>query len=149
MLICTPATLRAPAEVPGLAFQVVSATSPLAAVLDNLNVNTWGFDPAAPGATVEDAESFRDGLTTHRALNAVLDGRAVAAGMFLDLVAGRTELVGIATLEDFRRRGIGAAVTAALAREAFAFGAEVCFLTTDNPGALRVYERLGFAPEAA
>jgi predicted GNAT family acetyltransferase len=48
-------------------------------------------------------------------------------------------------LERFRRRGIAAALTAAVAGEAFAEGAELCFLTPGDEGAERVYARAGFA----
>jgi GNAT superfamily N-acetyltransferase len=58
---------------------------------------------------------------------------------------GVCELAGIGVRERFRRRGIAAALTAATAAEAFAAGAELCFLTPGDDGAERVYARAGFA----
>ena len=49
------------------------------------------------------------------------------------------ELVGITTLEPYRRRGIGAYLTAYAARTAFSLGVDLVFLSTSNPAARRVY----------
>ena len=57
---------------------------------------------------------------------------------------GVSEIVGVATAEAWRRRGLAGAVTAAAARGAFAAGAELCLLTPGDEGALRVYARAGF-----
>ena len=57
---------------------------------------------------------------------------------------GLAELVGIATLEPLRRRGVATAVTARLARVAFEQGVTAAFLTAADEGAGRVYERAGF-----
>jgi ribosomal protein S18 acetylase RimI-like enzyme len=73
---------------------------------------------------------------------------AVAGGGWTRVIDGVSELVGISTAELWRRRGLAGAVTAALARDAFAAGAELCVLTPGDEGALRVYERAGFRPIA-
>jgi len=52
--------------------------------------------------------------------------------------------VGITTLAEYRRQGIGAALTAAMTRAAFDSGVEVVFLIAANEAARRLYERLGF-----
>ncbi|GAA1304359.1 GNAT family N-acetyltransferase [Pseudonocardia xinjiangensis] len=54
------------------------------------------------------------------------------------------ELVGIGTAAAARGRGLGAALTAMLARAARAAGAEVVFLAAGDDTATRVYERVGF-----
>jgi predicted GNAT family acetyltransferase len=54
------------------------------------------------------------------------------------------ELVGIGTAAAARGRGLGAALTALLARAARAAGAEVVFLAAGDDTATRVYERVGF-----
>ncbi len=56
-----------------------------------------------------------------------------------------SELIGIATLPRARRRGIGAAVTAALAADAATRGANTVFLSAGDDAVARVYERVGFA----
>ncbi len=55
-----------------------------------------------------------------------------------------TELTGIATLPAARRRGLGAAVTAALVADAQARGVGTVFLSAGDEDIARVYERVGF-----
>ena len=59
---------------------------------------------------------------------------------------GVTELVGIATLTEYRRRGYGGALTTFAAQSAFANGASLVFLTAADEAAGRVYQRVGFQP---
>ena len=59
---------------------------------------------------------------------------------------GVTELAGIATLEQYRGKGIAAALTAHMASSAFAQGCDLVVLTTSNPAARRAYEHAGFRP---
>jgi ribosomal protein S18 acetylase RimI-like enzyme len=73
-----------------------------------------------------------------------IDGRPVAAGAHQPL-DGVTEIVGVATLPAFRRRGLGAALTAALVADARARGAELVFLSAGDDRIARVYERVGFS----
>jgi ribosomal protein S18 acetylase RimI-like enzyme len=55
-----------------------------------------------------------------------------------------TEVVGIGTLPACRRRGLGAAVTAALAADARRSGAGLVFLSAGSERIARMYRRLGF-----
>ena len=55
-----------------------------------------------------------------------------------------SELMGVGTLPSARRRGIGAAVTARLVRDARERGAEIVFLSAADDDAARICERLGF-----
>ncbi|QEC48685.1 GNAT family N-acetyltransferase [Baekduia soli] len=75
-----------------------------------------------------------------RATRAVIGG-----GVATPPCEDASELTGIAVRESFRRRGVAGAVTARLAREAFAAGAGTAFLTPGGDGAQRVYARAGFA----
>lgn len=78
-----------------------------------------------------------------RVMAAFADGIAVAAGVHTPL-HGVTELAGIATLEGYRRRGIGAALTAALAEDARRERCDLIFLSAGDEVIARVYERAGF-----
>ena len=73
-------------------------------------------------------------------------GRAVCAGMFTNPFDGLTEVVGVATLSAFRRRGIGTALVGAAVQQAFSLGLEAVYLTAADQWAGRVYERVGFTP---
>lgn len=68
---------------------------------------------------------------------------AVASGMALR-VGDAAEIAGIATLPVARRRGLGAAVTAALARRLLDDGTDLVFLSAGSPEIARVYLRVGF-----
>jgi ribosomal protein S18 acetylase RimI-like enzyme len=59
-------------------------------------------------------------------------------------VGGVTEIVGVATLPSARRRGLGAAVTAALVADARRGGADIVFLSAGSEDIARLYGRLGF-----
>lgn len=73
-------------------------------------------------------------------------GLAVGWGVYIPPRDGATELAGIGVSEAHRRRGIAGAITARLAREAFARGVTTAFLTPGDDGAERVYARAGFVP---
>jgi GNAT superfamily N-acetyltransferase len=78
---------------------------------------------------------------------AVDDGEPVAIGSHQPLlVDGRevSEVVGVATLPRYRGRGLGAALTSALAEHARQT-ADLVFLTAGDDDVARVYERAGFA----
>jgi ribosomal protein S18 acetylase RimI-like enzyme len=71
------------------------------------------------------------------------DDGPIAVGTLRPL--GRTaEIVAVATLPAARRRGLAAAITAALVAHALAQGIETVFLSAADDDVARVYERLGF-----
>lgn len=86
-------------------------------------------------------ERAREGLVV--IVGAFEHGGAVGGGTHAPR-DGVTELLGIATLPRARRRGVGAAVTATLTREAMAGGASTIFLSAGSDEVARVYERVGF-----
>jgi predicted GNAT family acetyltransferase len=55
-----------------------------------------------------------------------------------------TEVVGVATLPAFRRRGIGAAITAALVADARRRGVDMILLSAGSDEVARVYAKVGF-----
>ncbi|HET8970635.1 MAG TPA: GNAT family N-acetyltransferase [Candidatus Nanopelagicales bacterium] len=71
------------------------------------------------------------------------DGQVVGSGTHQPL-EDVTEIVGVAVLPTYRRRGIGALLTAALTRDAGEGGADVVMLTAGSDCAARVYEGIGF-----
>ena len=148
LLACTPDSLIPPPEVPGLSMVTLDANSALPEVREGLDTNERGFDPRAEPATETQARAFREGLVESRAFIARIHGEPAGAGMFNPPYAGVAELVGITTVDTFRRRGVAAYLTAYAARVAFEQGVALVYLSTDNAAARRVYERLGFRPYA-
>jgi len=148
LMICAPATYRPVAASTELEVITIDGGAPLEVIHENLDVNNRGFDPHATPSSAEEATEFRAGLGDARAFTARLAGHAVAAGMYTTPIDGISELVGIATLAEFRRRGIAAALTSHIVATAFANGVElVCLSAADEPAG-RVYERVGFQPYA-
>ncbi len=148
VMICTSETYQTAPDISGLAIFTLSHESRVEEICEGLDTNALGFDPQAERATNHEAEEFRQDLILSRAFVARLHDHPVAAGMFTDIHEGLTELVGITTLEPFRRRGIAAALTAFMTQRAFQEGATLVFLIAANEQAGRIYERVGFRPRA-
>jgi len=149
LMLCTPGTYHPPTPVAGLTITPLTDNSPLADAQDFLTTQRQGFDPADPTtATEPQAEQWLQELQTSAAFLARLNGRPVGAGMFTEPFDAITEVVGIATREPFRRRGVGTALTARAVQAAFAQGATIACLTAADERAGRLYERAGFRPYA-
>jgi ribosomal protein S18 acetylase RimI-like enzyme len=67
----------------------------------------------------------------------------VAAGS-CQAVDGVAEITGVGALPASRRQGLGAAVTALLARDALERGVDTVFLSASNDAVARIYARIGF-----
>jgi GNAT superfamily N-acetyltransferase len=78
-----------------------------------------------------------------RALAETAEHGAAACGQY-QRAGDVVEIVGVATLPVARRRGLGSAVTAALARRALDDGAALVFLSAAEEAVGRIYARLGF-----
>jgi ribosomal protein S18 acetylase RimI-like enzyme len=78
---------------------------------------------------------------------ATVGGRTVgvARSVVTDEWAGpAVGVFGVGVLPEYRRRGIGSALTSHLVAEGFAAGAKFAHLNPDTEEARRLYERLGF-----
>ncbi|MGW3247888.1 GNAT family N-acetyltransferase [Streptomyces sp. NPDC001070] len=73
------------------------------------------------------------------------DGTPMAAGHYHP-ANGTTEIGGVGTLPAARRRGLGAAVTAALATHARDHGVNTVFLAYADEAVASIYAKLGFRP---
>jgi ribosomal protein S18 acetylase RimI-like enzyme len=71
-------------------------------------------------------------------------GEAASVAQWTPVIDSCSEIVGVATAEAWRRRGLAGLVTAATTRAAFEAGAETCVLSPGDETALRVYARAGF-----
>ena len=69
---------------------------------------------------------------------------AVSAAAWTAVVDGHSEIVGVATAEPWRGKGLAGLVTAAASRAAFEAGASTCVLSPGDEAAQRVYSRAGF-----
>jgi len=123
--------------VPGVAFAHGGTEISRAGVVerDKLAAN---HDPAA-------IEVVRDRLRAGRSVLATASGPdgPLASGSYQH-AAGVAEITGVGVLPASRRRGLGAAVTYALAAHAVARGVTTVFLSAADADAARIYKRLGF-----
>jgi len=139
--------LREPPAVPGLTIEVLTPRSPLESARNFVSVQRRAFGmPGAGPVSEADASWMVTSLGDGRAFLAFLDGEPVGTGMFTHPLDGLTEIAGVSTLEPFRRRGIGAAVTHAAAALAFSRGVSGVLLSAGDERAGRVYGGVGFRP---
>ncbi|HEU4675124.1 MAG TPA: GNAT family N-acetyltransferase [Motilibacteraceae bacterium] len=148
-----------PASVPaGVAVRVLAADDPALPATQaaiHLGFGEPGTDVGSAGPAERDAaaggshDMVRAGITagTQVVVAALDESGPVAGGSHnprrtADGLA--TELAGIATLPSARRRGLGAAVTAALVADARARGVDLVLLSASDDDVARIYEKVGF-----
>ncbi len=123
--------------VPGIAFAHPGSEIGRADVVER-DKRVADHDPAA-------IESVRERLRSGRSVLATASGPdgPLASGSY-QYAAGVAEITGVGTLPASRRRGLGAAVTHALAAHALARHTPLVFLSAADAAAARLYTRLGF-----
>ena len=145
LLVCTRETWTDAPRPAGLDVRRLHAESPDAELAASIDVGARGFGEADRPATAARIADLRRRLGLGgQYFVAWLEDEPVGVGAFTVPLDGFTELVGIATLAEHRRRGIAAAVTAEMTRIAFDEGVRTAFLTAADDDASRVYQRAGF-----
>jgi predicted GNAT family acetyltransferase len=142
-MICTPGSAREVRMPVGIEILVVASENE---ILDALRVQheVYGDPPPGPEEVKGRQAAIQAGSMTVLARD-LATGEPAGAAMY-DVPANQTtELAGVAVQTAFRRRGIAAALTARLTREAFAASITTVFLTPGGAEAERVYARAGFA----
>ncbi|MEV1074037.1 GNAT family N-acetyltransferase [Micromonospora parva] len=163
LMVLEPSALPDPATLSDAAVRVLAADSPgfAADVAARRAVAAVSF-AAAGTARGEAGPAERDAAVTELELAALDEERArIADGRRISALAGTptegalasgmamrvddvAEIAGVATLPSARRRGLGAALTATLARELLAAGTDLVFLSAGSEEIARVYLRVGF-----
>ncbi|MCY1079320.1 GNAT family N-acetyltransferase [Archangium lansingense] len=145
VMICTRESFT-PAPMPeGLSFSVLTSGSSREELRTYCNTSRRGFSPDEPyEASEEEISKTLEELREGRAVVGYVEGQPAVVGTFTSPSEGISELVGVATLTSFRKRGLGSALTSRVAQEAFARGVDVLFLSTITEEAGRIYERVGF-----
>lgn len=100
----------------------------------------YGTPPRGPAGHMR---TLRAGGIVAAARDAA-SGAIVGGGIAQAPLDGISEIAGIGVHPDFRRRGAAGAITALLAREAFARGFDLLWLTPGGQEAERIYARAGF-----
>ena len=123
--------LLSAAEIPGLAIRRLTPESARADLAAFISVQAQSFgedDRVEPTDAQVDDLRRRSGRGTRYFLG-LLDDTPVATAAHTAPLDGFTELVGIATLAAYRRRGIAGALVAAMTQAAFWAGVRVAFLS--------------------
>ncbi|MFE6663147.1 GNAT family N-acetyltransferase [Streptomyces sp. NPDC057697] len=141
IMACAPGGLVPPKQVDGLTIAEPATDEELAAAA---LVQHHGY-----GGTGEPEAGVADWLRTAArdggvAALATVDGAPAGAGGCSVPVDGLTELAGLAVADGFRRRGIGAALSAHLTATAFARGCRVVWLEPGDADVERIYAAIGF-----
>ncbi|HYN92765.1 MAG TPA: GNAT family N-acetyltransferase, partial [Pilimelia sp.] len=103
-------------------------------------------DAALPPLTPEHVAGERRSAAEHRRVVAVAErpGQGIVSSGMVQRVDDVAEIAGVATLPAARRRGLGGALTAALARHARSHGADLVLLSAGSDDIARVYAGVGF-----
>lgn len=148
VMACAPGELRRVPTPSGI--ELVTPVSD-AALLAAVTVQYQAFGDPTP-VTDADVASLRDSIKAGGLVVLALEPHTdvpARIGVCSVPCDGVAELAGIGVHPSFRRRGIAGAITARLAREAFAAGVTTAFLTPVDHDAGRVYTRAGFAATAS
>jgi ribosomal protein S18 acetylase RimI-like enzyme len=143
LMICTAADLR-PVEAPGVDIHWVTADADDALLLEFLQTVRRGFGDInlgelRPDEITELRESLVRGF--YRCALGRIEG--VAAGVATFSV-GNEELVGVATVSEYRRRGVAAMLSSFLIKHHFMHGGALAWLSAGSQIARQVYEKVGF-----
>jgi ribosomal protein S18 acetylase RimI-like enzyme len=143
LMTCPAGEIAEPPAVQGLTV-VPAVDDPRATITVGSRAFGAGDEPEASDEDV--SEWLVRAETRGPSLLGLLEGEPVAIASATPPLDGLSEVSGVGVLAHARRRGIGAAMTAAAARAAAAKGAELLFLSPGSDGARAVYTRVGFRP---
>ncbi|NEB36966.1 GNAT family N-acetyltransferase [Streptomyces sp. SID14515] len=141
LLACGREDLRTPSPVDGLRIMVPGTE---AEFTDAARVQHHGFggegEPESGTTDWLRAAAAGDGV----AALAVLDGTPAGAGGCSVAVDGLSELAGLAVAASFRRRGVGAALSAWLTERALDQGCRAVWLEPGDADVERIYTGIGY-----
>jgi GNAT superfamily N-acetyltransferase len=143
LMLCWPGQLRKIALPAGMVLHRLNADSSDELIDRYAQTGLRAFGERVLEQTPQQIAELRRNYQTgrYRSVYVCIDGEIAGIGT---MSAGTDELVGIGTLPEFRRRGIAAAISAALVAEHFARGAKLAWLSAGDEIALKTYEKIGF-----
>ncbi|MDQ0794461.1 GNAT superfamily N-acetyltransferase [Streptomyces sp. B1I3] len=141
VLACTPGTLRAPKPVDGLRIAEPGTDDEFAAAAA---IQHTGF--GGEGGPDDGEIAWLRAATAGGGVSALatVDGLPAGAGGCSAPVDGIGELAGLAVADVFRRRGVGAALSAWLTTTAFERGFDTVWLEPGSPEVERIYAGIGY-----
>ncbi|MFI2778252.1 GNAT family N-acetyltransferase [Streptomyces sp. ALB3] len=141
VMACAAGSLLTPGPVDGLRIAEPAGADEFTAAAA---VQHTGF--GGEGGPEDAAVAWLRGATADGGVSALatVGGRPAGAGGCSAPVEGIGELAGLAVAEEFRRRGVGAALSAWLTRTAFERGFDTVWLEPGGPDVERVYAGIGY-----
>jgi ribosomal protein S18 acetylase RimI-like enzyme len=143
LMSCTDESLREVEQTEGTRVVLVEDDRLCRDVLEIRHEAFGEPDPVSDADVARAWSSILNGGVTALVVDSE-SGEGLASGACLVPYDGVTELTSIAVRPAWRRRGIGAAITASLARAALLAGSELVYLTAAHDEGERLYERVGF-----
>ncbi|KZB85283.1 acetyltransferase [Amycolatopsis regifaucium] len=140
LMVCPPGQLVAQPVPTGIVLKAPVTPAELRLMIRAQNI---AFGEPDPGEHVEPSPEQLSGETIS-VMALTETGECVGGGVATAILDGASEVAGIGVLEGYRQRGIAAALTEHLTREAHARGGVSVFLTPGAGQAERVYGRVGF-----
>jgi ribosomal protein S18 acetylase RimI-like enzyme len=145
LMVCTPDRALAPPHPVDAVVQRLEPSAPVEQLAEFLRTQAIGFGAAEPvRPSKQEIGELRVALHTTTAVWARVGQAAAAVAVVTAPAGGVAELAGVATLPDYRRRGLGRAVSAAAVQAAFAGGVKLVCLTAADAAAERIYAAIGF-----
>ncbi len=145
VMLCPPESAVAVPAPAGIELVVPSTTEEIRAMLV-VQFEAFGQPPDVPDSEVEKSrDQLRAGGFAVLARDAAT-GAAAGGGVAEAIVDETTEVAGIAVPVAYRKRGIGAALTAFLTAAVHDAGARTVFLTPAGVPEQRMYARAGYTP---
>jgi GNAT superfamily N-acetyltransferase len=145
LMICAPESVHALSPPPGIEILVPVADADFAGVVRvSKEAYEDGASPPTGGEIERRKRLLAEGGFAVLARDAQT-GEPAGSGICDVPFEGVTELASVGVRGAFRRRGVAAALTSRLAREAFAGGVNLIWLTPLEDEGERIYSRVGFA----
>lgn len=144
LLMTATAGTQRPLSVPGLQIEILDRTADPERVRPLLDLQREVFGAAGEPVSRADAQRALGVLGDGAILAGRVDGALASVAFLQPSRDGLAEVAGVATLEAFRRRGIGGALTSAALGRAFRNGVTLALLSAANEAAGRVYAGAGF-----
>lgn len=144
-MICTESDFIQPISIDGFLISTVNSCSTIQQLKEFKLVQELSFNKNATLRLESvDERNVLERIGSGSGFTGYLNNISVCASQYTAILDGITELVGIATLPDFRCRGLGAAISAAATQFAFSKGANIVCLSAADERAGSVYTNIGF-----
>jgi len=145
VMLCPPGAVTPPPAPAGIELVVPESDVDLIAMI-TAQREAFGETEAPTAADVEHSRAWlvKGGLSVYA--REIGTGEPVGGGVAEAVVDGTAEVAGIGVREPFRRRGVGAAITARLTADLHELGARTVFLTPAGHVEQRLYAGVGYRP---